>query len=548
MKLKRLLFLTLLFGTAIVSYGQLTSIDVTSEYDFMTAIKFANQQHVDTIYLSSSGGVYTTSDTLYYNITTPLVIMAKPGLAEMPVITHSDDSSSIIELFRYSNDFTLDGVILDGMHELSHSGGLKHAIRAGNGPDDIPLFKKGSDLIVKNCIIRNFYEGRDTENGEGHGIYFLINVEAGIVKVENTTFENIGDEAIRMTETEKYSTERCLDSLIVRNCTFTNILAECIRFYADTDTSTTDAGVILENLTINNCAMRAMYVKNNANTVVRNIIATNSIFPRPGRADRMDYLIQIQNVGSYISNIDTLNLIFAAGTTPNKISAVKGGIGVIEGTVFGFDPLYSDPDNRDYTLPGNSAAYYSGYNNTHLGDARWATATPTVSPLNVTIAGKGQVEFSPERVGLVFPGGTEVTVTAVADSGYEFSEWGGDLSGNTNPSQITVEGIKNITATFSQVTTDAEEISTPLEYSLEQNYPNPFNPSTAIRFSLKESGVTSVRIYNAIGQEVMELFNKEMKAGTYNYYFDASSLSSGVYFYQLTSGNYKAARKMMLIK
>ncbi len=551
MKIKKVILSLILFSSLFTFelFAQ-TSIPVTDDIDFQTAIEFANTNGVDTIYLTTSGGVYTTTDEDYFHINTPLVIMAQPDLAEMPIITHSDDSSDVLEIFRYSDHFTLQGVILDGMHAQTHANGMKYGIRAGTGPGGSPPFKEGSNLIVRNCVFRNFYEDRDTVNAEGDALKFLKDVKAGIVKIENCIIENIGDEAIRLSETEKYDTDRCVDSLIVRNCTFSNVGAECIRFYADTDTSTADAVVIIENLTINNCAVRTMFIKNNQNAQVRNIILTNTRMPRPGRSDRADYLIQVQQRGSYIANIDTMNIVL--GPIPHDggaLQASKGGIGTIKGTVFGFDPLYADAANRDYTLPANSPAYLSGYDNTHLGDSRWATATNlTSSPLNVEIIGGGEVLFNPERQGLVFPTGTEVTVTAVPDSGFQFAEWGGDLSGTNNPATITVDGIKNITATFSDGVTDVNDEIIPSEYSMEQNYPNPFNPSTAIRFSLKKPGLTSLKIFNVLGSEVVELLNKELQSGSHTFHFNAGGLSSGVYYYQISSGKFTETKKMILIK
>ncbi len=90
--------------------------------------------------------------------------------------------------------------------------------------------------------------------------------------------------------------------------------------------------------------------------------------------------------------------------------------------------------------------------------------------------------------------------------------------------------------------------SIPTEYKLNQNYPNPFNPSTKITYSLPYSGFTTLTIYNSIGVEIETLVAEEKAAGNYEIIFDASKLSSGIYFYDLTSGNFKSTRKMILLK
>lgn len=88
----------------------------------------------------------------------------------------------------------------------------------------------------------------------------------------------------------------------------------------------------------------------------------------------------------------------------------------------------------------------------------------------------------------------------------------------------------------------------PQEFSLEQNYPNPFNPSTKIKFNLPEANNVKLAIYNALGQEVATLVNNYMSAGSYEFNFDASNLTSGIYFYSVSAGRYSSIKKMMLVK
>jgi hypothetical protein len=86
------------------------------------------------------------------------------------------------------------------------------------------------------------------------------------------------------------------------------------------------------------------------------------------------------------------------------------------------------------------------------------------------------------------------------------------------------------------------------EYALEQNYPNPFNPTTTIRYSLKETGKVSVRVYDVMGREVKVLVDGVQGAGEYSVVMDATGLSSGVYVYQLRVGGLLLTRKMVLVK
>lgn len=86
-------------------------------------------------------------------------------------------------------------------------------------------------------------------------------------------------------------------------------------------------------------------------------------------------------------------------------------------------------------------------------------------------------------------------------------------------------------------------------YELKQNYPNPFNPSTTIEFVLPEAKRISLKVYNVLGEEVATIYNNALlSAGTHTVQFNASNLTSGVYFYKLISDNVTITRKMVLMK
>jgi hypothetical protein len=92
------------------------------------------------------------------------------------------------------------------------------------------------------------------------------------------------------------------------------------------------------------------------------------------------------------------------------------------------------------------------------------------------------------------------------------------------------------------------DVSGPLTFDLGQNYPNPFNPSTNIKYSVPESGVVHLAVYNLIGEEVAVLVDGFSEAGFYEVTFDAINLPSGVYFYTLQAGNFVVTKKMILMK
>lgn len=105
-----------------------------------------------------------------------------------------------------------------------------------------------------------------------------------------------------------------------------------------------------------------------------------------------------------------------------------------------------------------------------------------------------------------------------------------------NPVNYTVIGINQISS------------AVPESFSLHQNYPNPFNPVTKINFSLPKTGFVTLKVYDAGGREIAGLINKSLTSGSYEYVFDGSELSSGIYFYTLRVSDYSQTKKMMLLK
>jgi len=92
------------------------------------------------------------------------------------------------------------------------------------------------------------------------------------------------------------------------------------------------------------------------------------------------------------------------------------------------------------------------------------------------------------------------------------------------------------------------EIGNPEKYSLAQNYPNPFNPSTTINYELPKNNFVSLKVYDMMGREVANLVDQNQDAGFYSVKFDASKLSSGIYFYKIQASDFTAVKKLTLVK
>ena len=98
------------------------------------------------------------------------------------------------------------------------------------------------------------------------------------------------------------------------------------------------------------------------------------------------------------------------------------------------------------------------------------------------------------------------------------------------------------------VSVENDEASKFRSFELEQNYPNPFNPTTKIKFTISDFGYVSLKVYDVLGNEVAALVDEEKPAGNYEINFNASEITSGIYFYKIQIGNYIETKKMVLLK
>ena len=154
---------------------------------------------------------------------------------------------------------------------------------------------------------------------------------------------------------------------------------------------------------------------------------------------------------------------------------------------------------------------------------------------------------------------TDETVVAVSvedtQSGYKIFLTGFGFEGiaatGDNRFEEPISMLANVLTWFGlEVITgiNNEVASLPEEYILKQNYPNPFNPITRIEYTLLNPGKVSLIIYNILGEEVTRLVDGEMPAGEHTSIWNASILSSGIYFYRLQAGDIVRTRKMVLLK
>jgi hypothetical protein len=184
---------------------------------------------------------------------------------------------------------------------------------------------------------------------------------------------------------------------------------------------------------------------------------------------------------------------------------------------FNFNDIYvsySDNDGATWSAPRN------------------LTNTPNVDEMYASISKRGNTS---EKINIVFQSTMGPGSQSFTDNAPTYRVW--QVFRKYNPTNGQIISVKNI----------SNEV--PSSFSLKQNYPNPFNPTTSIRFEIARSSEITLKVYDINGKEVATLVNNEqVTPGLKEVTFDATKLSSGIYFYTLQAADFKETKKMMLVK
>ena len=108
--------------------------------------------------------------------------------------------------------------------------------------------------------------------------------------------------------------------------------------------------------------------------------------------------------------------------------------------------------------------------------------------------------------------------------------------------------IDDLSFSGSETAVNGSNFQVPMAYEMKQNYPNPFNPSTTIEYKIPILSHVSLIVYDILGNQVASLVNEEKPAGNYSVNFNASNLTSGVYFYKIQAGNIVQTKKLIVLK
>ncbi|UCD37261.1 MAG: T9SS type A sorting domain-containing protein [Fidelibacterota bacterium] len=402
----------------------------------------------DIIELVTAGGIYAnTADLL---ITIPLTIRAAEGLEERPIIRQTEPAAAARSLFVINDGgrLTLSGVDLDGM--AGSATPAKYLIRT------VDSAMTGSyTLRVEDCYLHDVVLGDD-----GNFFRAYAGTYADSLVFRNCLFTNSGKEGIRLKDEASDSGNFNAGYLELTNSTFWLTRKEAVYVYAGDDIAFTPGPVIRVNhCTFDSCAYEGSAViaaLEVDDTIIRNSIFSNTPMEYPA-----------VTLYGFMASIDYSNL-FRTGVVVTERNASVGS------NILTLDPLYADRLAGDFTLAELSPLRGQGDDGKAMGDLRWS----------------GEVLSVPGAPGPALPG----------------------------------------------------------SFTLHQNYPNPFNAATRLTFELSTAAQVRLEIFNLLGEHLQTLDSQRLSAGRYVYHWEPQGLGSGIYLCRLAVNGRADIIRMLYLK
>jgi hypothetical protein len=405
----------------------------------------------------------------------------------------------------------------------------------------------GFDIVVDSCILMNV-----------NGNHIRTDGACRVVKVTNTIFGNMGYLGRSNLGAGKGLDLRAgsCDTLLIQNCTFINYQDRIIRHYQ----STADLKVLIfdHNTIVNGMSYHGTLSLGKVGTKVR---ITNNLFIDPfalgndtdyvrqaefgdtGEKDqfggsRMVWVMTVPNTTTsfsiknnfYSVSSDGQTFLTANGLTEAKPLSwhINGKLGADSTTAFTKVTL---PLTKVPKLMVDMMTWYR--KPIAQGGAGKTKATGTFNRLLHDYDRKG-LEYYRDTVNCGY------STSASAYTGDVYGYPVGDL--NWFPGKYA-EWKADI-----RVSVGKDQSGIPVTCELQQNYPNPFNPTTRINFSTERTGLVTIQVFDLLGRHVATLVDEVKPAGKHTVDFNASSFTSGLYIYRLSSGNVTIAKKMLLMK
>ena len=449
-----------------------------------------------TIYLLSRGSLYILDGT--FSPTFPVHIQAS-GTGAMPRIimglpTGGNPPSQAFQIF---NSLYLKGIYLSGQVELG--GSVLRIIRVS--ANNIKVYVDSCQLDVSSQSA------------------FRIESNNVDLRLTNSIVSNIGQMVSPDNGRAVDNRGIPLDSVYIQNCTFYNITSSLYR----------DGGGTVNNLYYNhNTAVNIGY---NGLKIgeAKYAFVSNNIFKDCGFLGQTGTVTHIISLSSYPDPTVTQQAVF------------RNNNFFIDTSIINLYPTLLQTVLAPVTFDSLSQSYVtnSGFANTNINEALNFMKEPAL-PLQTI------------KTFYNTPSGTQVDMDTVGQANFDFSY------ANTYKSYTGSTDGKPLGAVswFGLMLTGIKENqanNVPAKYELDQNYPNPFNPTTNIQYTLPQQGEVSLNIYNLLGQMVRSLVNNVQSAGTHSVTWDGANQSgqmvtSGIYFYRLSAGNFVSVKKMIMLK
>jgi hypothetical protein len=229
--------------------------------------------------------------------------------------------------------------------------------------------------------------------------------------------------------------------------------------------------------------------------------------------------------------------------------------------VFDEKPFIAPPPPPSYacrsrflTIPGRPTGFLAGLGTGVMVDFRGFVSKTQIDSFRVQVEGDS-VTTNPSSVFWSMPElakyADQWTIKPLSGSAFPETDMlkNGFViipAGVSNREILIIKTGAKYTKLLTSVNNQHSEI--PREFSLSQNFPNPFNPETKIQYALPSTERVSLKVFDILGKEVVTLVNQIQQQGTYTVRFNGTSLSSGIYFYRIQTGNYISVKRMILIK
>jgi hypothetical protein len=559
-----LLLLLSLAGNLFGQAHDLLLTPTTSGYPYINNIIMgdtaANGQRTDTlrVYVLQRG-----SNWVFNNVITnkgwALRIKAQDASGTKPTISGYVASGSTtipIDFVDAAGSVYLKNIVVDGIYELSND--TNYTKFYHGAPRELVVFNVAGDftLVADSCIFLQAYQA---------DLRTFAAIRSMIVT--NCIFANSGEEWVAGLSNGRAVDIRNapVDTVVMVNNTFVNGNDRVFRHIASV--GSLNNFTFEHNTVINNCGryglMALGQLKGSKVKIRNNLLVDPMAFGADTNMNRQsDFLelgmepfsstivTRINQVMIYNQKIDTIaaptfnirnnyKYVTPAIQTVWNLVASSGWMPVQKEAPALTNYIWSkvaDSANAFKTLSASPS--FTNVPATMEGLVTWYIKPVANGGCGGNSSGSYYVDF--DRRNVLYFRDTMNCAYSTLSPAYNGSTDGfaaGDL--NWFPSQLAAWRLTGV---------ESNTISTPNKFALSQNYPNPFNPSTQISYVLAAKGLTTLKVYNIIGQEVATLVNSVETAGSHEVKFDASRLSSGVYFYTLRSGNSIETMKMLLMK